>query len=94
MDPVFANNREKYLFHLEEFKKFKETRTRYCEKHDLKLHMFSYYQNSLVLKSAPAFAKIKIETCPDLIKLPPAKSNIFIDPAWLAKFIHNLANMK
>lgn len=94
MDRVFANNKEKYLFHLEEFKKFKGSRARYCKIHELKLHMFSYYKSMHAAKTSSPFSKIEIEPSHDFNKVPQIKKILNIDPEWLAQLIHNLVNAK
>ena len=92
----FANNREKYLFHLQEYKKVGGTATEYCKNHDLKPESLSYYKRKIQskAKAIPQFAKLKIEPSHDFEKLSPAKLIENIDPEWLAKLIHNLAKVK
>lgn len=92
----FTSNREKYLFHLEEFKKVGGTATDYCKLHDLRSDMLSYYKRQQLRKpkTVPQFAKLKIEPNHDFKKLPLAKSAVVIDPEWLAKLIHNLVKIK
>jgi hypothetical protein len=94
MEPVFSSNKEKYLFHAEEFKKFKGHAAAYCKIHNLAPHMFSYYKNMLKSKPTPQFAKIKIEPPQVLKKVTTVRSVADIDPEWLAKLIHNLFKIK
>ena len=92
MTPVFANNKEKYLFHLKEVKKFDGFATQYCKLHDLKPDLLNYYKRRLPRKPIVEFARIKVEPIYDSVKRPvdPVTN---IDPEWLAKLIHNLVKI-
>lgn len=94
MAPEFTNNEEKYLFHLEEFKKFSGSATEYCKLHSLRPDMLSYYKKKIQSRSKPAerFAKVKVDPSADIRKSPSLKPVMNIDPEWLATFTHNLLN--
>lgn len=98
MSPEFTSNEEKYLFHLEEFKKFSGSATEYCKLHSLRPDMLSYYKKKIqsrsVSKPAEKFAKVKVEPINDVKKSPALKPVMNIDPEWLARFIHSLSSAK
>ena len=93
MMPIFKSNKEKYLFHLEEVKKFDGFATEYCRLHNLKRDLLSYYKKKSSPKAVGQFVQVKVKSSNSLGQLR-ADSAINIDPAWLAKLIHNLVKIK
>lgn len=90
----FKSRKELYEYHIEEFKKYSGSASKYCVEHNLDPSKFSYYKSyqSQKVQKAKAFAAVSVkpEGEPPQSQKTTRASSRTVDPEWLAEFIHRL----
>ena len=92
--PEFTNNKERYLYHLEEFKNVSGSASAYCRQNDLKSSMFSFYKRKQQRKERKPFAAVNVQQQALVgLKNAPTKTKL-AEPEWIAQFIFHLLALR